>query len=256
MKVELIDYQSNALDILLFSKNTRLLTSGISGLYEISKWSNEKKMEHLEYMKNTIQSSWEFVDYSFFISGVTRAFTHQLVRTRTGSYAQQAQRVADVRNQEVINDTNGHPSYSEAVKVVLEAYGKMIDDGVEVQRARGILPTNMTTNIMAKFNLRGLHDMALRRLCIKTQGEYRDVFLAMKEEIVKVHPWVEQFIKVSCAWNGICIFPTYSECPVQKYTINNKFDKSISDIIEEGLDEVCGESPNPKVVDGKAIYGK
>ena len=62
-------------------------------LEEIEGWSAQKRQNEIEYMANTVPSSWEFCDYSFMITGVTRAFTHQLVRTRTASYAQQAMRV-------------------------------------------------------------------------------------------------------------------------------------------------------------------
>ena len=53
----------------------------------------EKKQAELDYMSKTIPSSWEFVDYTFMIEDVTRALTHQLVRTRTASYAQQTMQI-------------------------------------------------------------------------------------------------------------------------------------------------------------------
>jgi thymidylate synthase ThyX len=83
VNVTLINYTPDALETLIFTKNTRLRMSA-TGLDEIREWPEEKKAKELEYMKNTIQSSWEFVDYVFLISDVTRAFTHQLVRHRVG----------------------------------------------------------------------------------------------------------------------------------------------------------------------------
>ena len=47
-------------------------------------------------MANTIPSSWEFVDYTFLVTGVSRAYTHQQVRTRAASYAQQTMRVLNM----------------------------------------------------------------------------------------------------------------------------------------------------------------
>jgi thymidylate synthase ThyX len=79
MKVTLINYTHNAMDLLIFTKNTRL-TMSPDRLEEIAKWPLERKWNELEYMANTIPSSWEFCDYTFMIEGVTRAFTHQLVR--------------------------------------------------------------------------------------------------------------------------------------------------------------------------------
>ena len=219
MEVKLLNFTDNALPLLLYTKNTRL--QGKQSLDDIIDMPHEEQMKHLMYMKDTIQSSWEFVDYTFEIKGVSRAFTHQFVRTRAGSYAQESQRTVDVRGAEVIN-TCDHPnkdifdSYSAAI---MEGYGRMIDTGVPVQDARGILPTNTETSIIAKFDLRTLHNMALVRLCTRTQGEYQKVFKKMVDLVISVHPWAEHFIKVHCAWYGTCAFPRYDECPIKEDTI-------------------------------------
>ena len=84
MKVKLVNYTQDAKDLLIFTKNTRLLN--VEDAYqEIKDWPEDKKQAELDYMLQTIKSSWEFVDYTFEIRDVTRAFTHQFVRTRTGS---------------------------------------------------------------------------------------------------------------------------------------------------------------------------
>ena len=224
MKVTLANYTTDALNLLLATKNTRLGFDDDPAL-----WSEEKRAEHLAMMRDTIKSSWEFVDYTFRIEGVTRAFTHQLVRTRTGSYAQESMRVADFRDHEVdepesiAGDLFNHASWVSAVEVVKKCYSGLIDDGVPAQDARGILPTNMTTSIWAKFTLRALHDMALVRLCTRTQGEYQNVFRAMREAVVAVHPWTENFIEVHCVANGTCAFPRYGKtgCPVYLPAMDN-----------------------------------
>ena len=71
MKVELLSCTPDALNLLLRTKNTRLAYDE-----DPADWSEEERAKHLEYMLGTIKSSWEFVDYVFRISGVTRAFTH------------------------------------------------------------------------------------------------------------------------------------------------------------------------------------
>jgi len=224
MKVELINYTQDALTLLLRSKNTRL-----SYKDDPATWSDERRQEHLEYMRDTIKSSWEMVDYVFQIEGVTRAFTHQLVRTRTGSYAQQAMRVVDARRQPVerppsIADNDLWLRIWEAGEATaLGAYADLMDHGAPAQDARGILPTHITTSIMAKFNLRTLHEMAKLRLCTRTQGEYQDVFRAMRAAVVEVHPWAEEFIEVHCVATGTCAFPRYgkTECPVYLPEMDN-----------------------------------
>lgn len=215
MEVNLINYTPDALDTLLYTKNTRL--AGEEGMDAIKAWPMERKLQELAYMRDTIQSSWEFVDYTFELTGVTRALTHQLVRTRNASYAQESQRTVDVRDAEIIGPN--HIKFDLATNLVRNTYAKMVDDGIPVQEARAILPTGTTTSIIAKFNLRTLHDMALVRLCVRTQGEYQQVFKQMVRRVVEVHPWAEDFLQVACVWSGVCVFPRYTQCPVQKHTL-------------------------------------
>src|SRR5216683_1754611 len=101
MKVTLIDWtgknnpnKDHAIDVLIFTKNTRL-TMEPKGLETIAAWPMEKKIAELEYMAKTIPSSHEFVHYTWMIEGVSRAFTHQFVRSRQFSFAQQTHRILD-----------------------------------------------------------------------------------------------------------------------------------------------------------------
>ncbi len=209
MHVTLLSHTPDALNLLLRTKNTRLKFTS-----DPSQWTDAQRAEHLAYMRDTIKSSWEFVDYTFEINGVTRAFTHQLVRTRAGSYAQETHRAVDVRDNDVLPPTPEPDGWAAAVGGVMQAYAEMIEQGTPMQDARGILPTNITTNIIAKFSLRTLSDMARIRLCVRTQGEYQDVFRAMRAAVLAVHPWAEDFIQVECCASGTCAFPRYGrvEC--------------------------------------------
>lgn len=252
MKATLISFTPDALTLLLRTKNTRLTHSD-----DPATWSEEKRQEHLEYMRDTIKSSWEFVDYVFEIEGVTRAFTHQVVRTRTGSYAQQAMRVVDARNQAVevppsVSENAGWQALWDAgVRAAMDSYGDMIDAGVPAQDARGVLPTHITTSIMAKFNLRTLHDMAKLRLCTRTQGEYQDVFREMRDQITAQHPWAAEFLEVHCVATGTCAFPRYGkvECPVYLPEMDNT---AVRDAARKIFWAVRHEAA-PVAVDGKAM---
>lgn len=199
MRVTLISHTPEAAELLIFTKSTRLTMS--PGLMdEIRSWPEEKKLAELEYMANTIPSSWEFVDYVFMIEGVSRAFTHQFVRSRNASYAQQTMRVlnmgefdyvmtdrvkADVRARGLVDILN------ENIKSV---YRQLIELGLPVEDARGVLPTNIATNICAKFNLRAFVDLAKSRTGGRTQNEYQQVVNAMCDAVLRVHPWAEKFM--------------------------------------------------------------
>lgn len=216
MEVKLLSHTPNALDLLLRTKNTRLRHTS-----DPATWSDEQRAEHLAYMRDTIRSSWEFVTYVFEIIGVTRAFTHQLVRTRAGSYAQESQRTVDVRESPIVRPDSlnqGHIAFRTqawefAEEQALKSYALLIDDGVPVQDARGLLPTNMTTSIIAMYSLRTLSEMAKVRLCTRTQGEYQDVFRLMRQRVVEVDPWVDEhrFIEVACVADARCAFPRFGK---------------------------------------------
>lgn len=232
MQVKLINYTQNALETLLYTKNTRL--QAVASIEEVAAWPMEKKLLELDYMLKTIQSSWEFVDYTFEITGVSRAFTHQLVRTRQGSYAQQSQRTVDMSDSfEFVWSANLENLPEDAIdefeKIVTNidlSYGVLIKKGVPPQDARGILPTNTATAIIAKFDLRTLSDMAKKRLCTRTQGEYQEIFKAMKAAVVEVHPWAEKFIRVYCSAVGVCQFANYKECPIKPQIFNPETGKT------------------------------
>lgn len=199
MKVTLINYTQDASTLLLFTKSTRLMMN--PGLMdEIRSWPEDKKLSELEYMANTIPSSWEFVDYVFLVEGVSRAYTHQQVRTRAASYAQQTMRVLNMGEFDyVYTDKNKQSDDARLViNQVLEkikwGYNQLISIGQSPEDARGILPTNIATNIVCKFNLRTFVDLAKSRTGGRTQSEYQKVINAMVDEVLKVHPWAEKFL--------------------------------------------------------------
>ena len=198
MKVQLVNYTSDAVDLLLFTKNTRLMDDD-DAYDKISQWDEDKKKAELDYMLNTIRSSWEFIDYTFNIREVSRGFTHQFVRTRQASYAQQSQRTVDMFGfsyyvpERIENNPEALEAYDNAMTDIADAYQKL-REFVPAEDARGILPTNIHTNIVAKFNLRTLSEMAKSRLSPRAQGEYQQVFKLMVKEVVNVHPWAEPFL--------------------------------------------------------------
>lgn len=197
--------------LLVYTKSTRL-DQGKETRNKINNMSDQEIDEELKYMANTIPSSWEFVDYAFEIKNVTRAFTHQFVRTRTGSYAQQTMRLLEKSNfsyriPDTLEDQTEKTmsvSFEDRAKAkeiyincmvdIQKAYDAMLAIGIPAEDARGVLPTNIHTNIIAKFNLRTISEMARSRTGKRTQDEYREVLEMMLEEVVKVHPWTKPFL--------------------------------------------------------------
>lgn len=254
MEVELVDYQPNALAILLYTKNTRL-RGEFPDLESVERMDLEWQLDQLAYMRDTIQSSWEFADYIFNIKGVSRNFTHQLVRTRTASFAQEAQRVVDLGDTEYLIpeqldldrfDTIAGKIYKNIWEQETAAYQALVGENVPRQDARNVIGTGVLTSIIVKANLRTLHNMAELRLCFRVQDEYQKVFSEMKKRVVEVHPWAEDFIQVFCVNHGTCAFPRYTECPIQHLTIRGPELNKVKMVIKKAHAETKHEA-NPIV---------
>lgn len=206
MKVTLIDYTGKghhdhmyAARLLAYTKSTRL-TQGVDGLSKFMDMPYPELVRELDYISKTLRSSWEFVDFTFQIEDVTRAFTHQLVRTRTASYAQQAQRVVDLHDftaempETVKGDEEREAQWNYAINQIKSSYGTLQESGVPNQDCRGLLPTNVHTNIIMKANLRTLADLLGKRKNLRAQGEFGGVAKEMERVVLEAMPWCEPFL--------------------------------------------------------------
>lgn len=210
MEVSLIDYTGRgspdpwyAANLMIFTKNTRVEMD--AGAFDrIAAWPIDKKHAELEYMANTIPSSWEFCEFTFMIRGVTRALTHQLVRARHASFAQQTMQVLDMSQgagwtydtgPTIRNSEQAKAIYDSAMAVVAAAYKELIEMGCDIADARGVLPTNIHTNIIMKVNLRTLCELISKRESPRNLGEIARLMLELKRCVEVVMPWAELFFR-------------------------------------------------------------
>lgn len=159
--------------------------------------TNEEAVYALEDMTNTVlKAGLEFIDFHFLIEGVTRAFTHQLVRQRTAVYIQESMRFAvkeDAAMEVALppslvglaEDDPRRVVWTDEVVRNSETYNRLINAGIPAEDARGLLPTNITTRIHYKTSLRGLMDHAGVRLCTQAQFEWRLVWAGIIQAIKK-----------------------------------------------------------------------
>ena len=205
MKITLIDYTGIFADDpnlwamwkLAFVKSTRLMNTATLNLG----YTTEELNEEIPKIAKTIPSSWEFVDYTLLIEDVSRAFTHQLVRTRTASFAQQTMRMINKSDftyttaQSITDDKDdiSKQLYHDTMRIINERYESLLEIGTKPEDARGILPTNIHTNIIMKANLRTIVELYYKRSSLRVQGEYRKFIDRMREKIEKVHPFTKVF---------------------------------------------------------------
>ena len=208
MKFTMIDYTAkgeganHAADLLRFAKNTRLLGTGALNKWAIDDGDRETE---IAYIARTIPSSWEFIHYTFLLEGVSRGFTHQLVRTRVASFAQQTMRMVDVGDFDyytppaIAAEPFSRDVYDDIMIRISRAYRELIMKGIKPEDARGVLPTNICTNILAGMNLRTIVELVRKRSSPRVQGEYREFVAKLQEGVQNVHPWTFEFFHLDWA---------------------------------------------------------
>ncbi len=235
--VKLIDYTGNghhdplfAAKKLIYTKRTRL-EQNAKTWNETFSLNAEQIVDELSYVANSVRSSWEFVTFTFQINDVSRAFTHQLVRTRTCSFAQQSQRSVNMAGFDYIvpesiqNNPDALIKFANSMISINEFYCEQINLGISQQDARGLLPTNVATNIICEMNLRTMADMCGKRDNARAQGEYTKVFQGMAKTAIEVMPWIEMFLypdrKATPSLDKILYEIRGDICPVDNDTLNS-----------------------------------
>ncbi|MFW6029735.1 MAG: FAD-dependent thymidylate synthase [Halanaerobiales bacterium] len=187
---------------------------------------NEELEEHFrDLLKSDLQAPFEFLNFIIRFDNVTRAFTHQLVRTRTATYAQQSMRFINMEGFDYRNSCKtkeGKGYYDITMEELQQDYKELIEIGEHPQDARGILPTNIGNTIMMKVDYRTLLRIAGHRLCRQAQGEWRPVIRQIKEQITEWEPVIGEGLQPGCEHTGYCIFGS-------------------------DFDRMCGKYPNKKI---------
>jgi len=159
---------------------------------------NEK--EALDFLRMVMgfghMSVTEHASFTFSISGVSRALTHQLVRHRIASYTQQSQRYVKFSKDEIkyvtpptiAKDADAKKTYDGLMKEIADVYEKLIKKNIPPEDARFVLPNAATTNIVVTMNARELLHFIRLRSCERTQWELRDVAIEMLKLAKKVAP--------------------------------------------------------------------
>lgn len=158
--------------------------------YNLSDITDDERRHYWDEMKKTkLTAPLEFVKFHFFVEGVSREFTHQMVRQRTAAYAQESLRFAV--KEDVVGAVRKPPSlldaglshsernirqdvWDEAVAAAEKAYKNLIANGVPAEDARGLLPHAITTRLHYTTDLRNLLDHGGNRLCTQAQFEWKE----------------------------------------------------------------------------------
>ena len=219
---------------------------------EITKVSEIQRSDITRYAYNIETEK----NHNFFAYGILTHNTHQLVRHRVGtSFAQESLRVSPQENfsyfipDGIESDAFQVRLYEVGMANIQESYNLLLGKGADTQDARGILPTNICTNILLGINLRALSLLMETRLCIRAQGEFQQTALWMKDLVLDVHPWMPyRVLMPACISKGICLFPRFA-CPLKnKYEHLKQVDDKLTKEVESDWVKMieANYSPQPK----------
>ncbi|MFC1635206.1 FAD-dependent thymidylate synthase [Planctomycetota bacterium] len=169
------------------------------------------------------ESPIEHVVFTFYIEGVSRAMTHQLVRHRLASYSQRSQRYVDHdcfdyvvpprlkgKTVEIEGEQIDAVAYFEqTMDLIAERYARLKDAlGLKGEKsnedARYVLPNACETKILMTMNARELLHFFEERLCVRAQWEIRGVAEEMLRLVKEVCPSVFAKSGPKCVRLGGC----------------------------------------------------
>jgi thymidylate synthase (FAD) len=160
---------------------------------------------------------------TFYLTGVSRSFTHELVRHRHFSYSQLSQRYVPGREAPMVEpeviaeDPALHKVFVEASEAALRAYNELLE-GLEAkfsevengtsrrkqarQAARAVLPNAAETKIVVTGNYRAWRHFVTMRATEAADVEIREVAIACLKELQRVAPNVFADFTISTLADG------------------------------------------------------
>ncbi|GIF50041.1 thymidylate synthase (FAD) [Asanoa ferruginea] len=170
---------------------------------------------------------------TFYLTGVSRSFTHELIRHRHFSYSQLSQRYVPGRDASMVepeviaSDPGLHKTFVEAAEASVRAYNELLE-GLEQkfsdepnatlrrkqarQAARAVLPNAAETRIVVTGNYRAWRHFVALRATEAADVEIREVAIACLRELQRVAPNIFADFTISTLPDGTEVAATpYAE---------------------------------------------
>ena len=174
---------------------------------------NPATREVSDYLERTLFDQKHFsiaehVQITVEVTGVSRAWTHEMVRHRAFKFSQESQRFIDMGNFEAVlppairDDWALETEVEEALTGVSEAYSRLVNELLARgktrkqarEAARAVLPNAAATGIVISGDIRSWIFMLDRRLRPDADAEFQEVAKLMLEAITPVAPSIfEEF---------------------------------------------------------------
>lgn len=165
-------------------------------------------------MAHPLSLAVEVPHFTFLISGVSRAMTHQIVRTRIGvTYAQKCTGDGDLRHDDALvmrgpwlQSENLVERYIEQVLNFKHWYAEYVDSGCSIHTARYLMPHCLSQYIYVDISLLALQMLYGKRSCPEQPSEWRFVLAGMKASMEPEYPefaalLVSDCVRKTCHWH-------------------------------------------------------
>jgi len=217
MDVHLIGVSPNPEQLPALAAKLTHNNTTISELEQSSEKELQAILDHVMKLGHT--SVVEHTTFTFAIGHVSRSLTHQLVRHRIASYAQQSQRYVNLETPcfitppKIAKNKEMNTAYEQVMSTIWKEYNKLLKLGIPAEDARYVLPNATCTNIMVTMNARSLLNFFELRCCLHAQWEIRQLANKMLKLVKEKAPLLFKDAGPPCQSKGYC--PEHNpECPL------------------------------------------
>jgi len=172
-------------------------------------WSrpNPKTAKNADYIRSTVhekahESITAHASVTYYITGVSRALTHELIRHRFLAFSELSQRYVDIENLEFVDPPllrgiAEWPFYKEMVsRAVRFAYKSLVGLLTPLtgsrkrarEAARSVFPNMTETRIVVSGNIRAWRDFIKQRWSVHADAEIRELAGEILKDLRKVAP--------------------------------------------------------------------
>lgn len=182
--------------------------------------------EDLKLLRNLLKwshlSPFEHCQIIFRIDGIPLYSAEQFLRYRTAKVTKRSYRYVNLLElfnrisiglgedsdyaiellfhipRDIKNNPDAKKEYLNHIRVSIAKYKYLVEQGIDEEKARGVLPTSLRTEMYYTIDMRNLFHIFSERISPHTQPETREVAKAMFVEAYKYDPviienWVEQY---------------------------------------------------------------
>ena len=175
--------------------------------YESYHKPNPKTAKNADYIERTIfeQKHGSIAEHAtavVYMTGISRACTHEIVRHRHAGYSQLSQRFVDESSTAIVLPpaVRGNEELERIVKEQsassLQSYNDLVESLLSQglprkqarEAARSVLPNAVETKLVMSGNMRAWTEIINRRTAPDADAEIQQVMRMVKEELQKVSP--------------------------------------------------------------------